>query len=426
MSAGPGPRPAAPALTQAVAPLLHWLLGADKGTRARTLGTGLVTLVYVLCCLAAWHASGVGIMRPWAWTVLAAIALPANLVALALVRSGWSAHLPDPSMMTVQNTTAVTAIAFAYLAITPPDRGVVFMLLALVIVFGMYTYTPRHALTIGVVAIAGLGISTLVLAQIDPGYYPFRRELLRFELLVGVLPVLVATAVLLAHWRTRLRRQREELSAALARVQHLVTRDALTGLFNRRYMQERLDGIAGRRSRYGEHFTLALIDLDHFKAVNDQHGHRVGDEVLASFALAAAEVLRDSDVLGRWGGEEFLVIFPDCTPLQALRPLRRLQATLQARAVSSRVPQLRLTFSAGVCLHEGGATVDQTLERADAALYEAKHRGRDQVIVAGGDAGVDTGVDARVDTGAMPASPAVTTAGAAAATAGRAFSTPRY
>lgn len=371
-----------PTFVEAATPLVHWALGPDDKTRSRVLGIGLCVLVYAVCCLAAWYAAQVGIMRPWAVPVLVLVTIPSNALVLVLARSGWSRRLKDPSMMVPQNILAVVAIGFAYLAISPLDRGVVFVLLALVIVFGMYTHTPRQSLIIASAAMMGLGGCMMLMAHLDPVFYPFQRELLRFELMLSVIPVLVFTAVQLVQWRDRLKRQRAELSKALATVQHLVTRDTLTTLYNRRHMQERLEDCVNRLDRYGERFTVALIDLDHFKSVNDQFGHKVGDEVLASFAHAASAVLRDSDVLGRWGGEEFLMIFPDTLPEQAIKPLLRLKSELSRHKVSASQPLLRITFSAGLCLHVAHATLNHTLERTDGALYEAKRNGRNQSLVA--------------------------------------------
>jgi diguanylate cyclase len=362
--------------------LIHWILGSDKYMRSRVVGVGLCTVVYCLCCLAAWQGAQIGVVRPWAVPVIGVVALPVNLLVLALVRSGWSLRLPDPSLMLPQNALALCTISFAYTTIGPDDRGLVFVLLTLVMVFGMYTHTPRQTLVIGGGAIALLGGIMVVLTGVDPAFYPPQSELIRFELLLGCMPVLAFTAHKLAVWRDRLKVQRAELTQALATVQQLATRDALTGLVNRRHMQERLDEAVQRLGRHGERFTVALIDLDHFKQINDQHGHRVGDEALAAFSQAATSVLRDSDTLARWGGEEFLVLFPDTQPEQACIPLQRLQNLLVSTPVSAHEPGLRLKFSAGLCLHVASATLDHTLERADAALYEAKRSGRNRAVLA--------------------------------------------
>jgi diguanylate cyclase (GGDEF)-like protein len=366
----------------AIAPLLHWLLGAERITRQRVVSVGLCGLVYLACGLAAHGVADQALVKPWLLPVLLAVAIPANVAFLVLVRRGWTYREDDPALMVPQNILALLCISLAYVALRPQERGLVLGLLTLVIVFGMYTHTPRQALGVGTVAIVLLLGLTLLLSLYDPLYYPVAHELLRFELLAGTVPVLVYASNQLATWRQRLQVQREELTQALVRVQELATRDSLTGLYNRRHMQELLDASLLRLERYGERFCVALIDLDHFKRINDQHGHRCGDEVLAEFAVVAAGVLRESDVVARWGGEEFIMLFPSANPEQALIPLRRLKDELQGRVLSGLQPDLRLTFSAGVAVHAASASLAHTLERADAALYQAKAEGRDRVVVA--------------------------------------------
>ena len=229
-----------------------------------------------------------------------------------------------------------------------------------------------------------LGAAMGVLSSVDPTYYPPQLELLRFGVMLGSLPVLIFTAYLISSWRQRLSTQRRELQQALDQVQQLATRDALTGLYNRRHMQEKLAYAAQRFQRYGERFTVALIDLDHFKRINDEHGHVVGDQALMAFASAASMVLRDSDTLARWGGEEFLFLMPNTSPQKASIALDRVRDALASVTVSQVAPQLRLRFSAGLALCLGQEGTDATLERADQALYQAKRAGRHRSVVAAG------------------------------------------
>ena len=129
---------------------------------------------------------------------------------------------------------------------------------------------------------------------------------------------------------------------------------------------------------------MALIDLDHFKRINDEHGHLVGDQALMAFASAASMVLRDTDTLARWGGEEFLFLMPNTSPQKAVIALDRVRDALASVTVSDAAPDLRLRFSAGLALHLGQEGTDATLERADQALYQAKSAGRHRSVVATG------------------------------------------
>jgi diguanylate cyclase (GGDEF)-like protein len=361
------------------------VFGPDRATRARTGVILLCALMYAICCSAAFYAAEVGMMRDFAPKLLLATSVPCYTFFYVLVRSGRSRRLRDPNLMLQQQGFSLLAIAFAYTAIGPNDRGLVLVLIALVMVFGMYTHQPRQAVFAGVLAMLLLTMCMGVLSHIDPSYYPPSLELLRFELLIGTLPPLILAAYQISAWRNRLAQQRRELRETLEKVQAMASRDALTGLCNRRHMQEKLLDSAKRHERYGERFTIVLVDLDHFKRINDVHGHRVGDEALMAFASAATLALRESDTVGRWGGEEFLFILPNTSPTKALVALDRLRAALQHCSISTRVPGLRVMFSAGVAQHDLAAPVHRTLERADQALYQAKAAGRSRSMVSPSD-----------------------------------------
>jgi diguanylate cyclase (GGDEF)-like protein len=144
-------------------------------------------------------------------------------------------------------------------------------------------------------------------------------------------------------------------------------------------MQERLEQEKRRCQRTGRHFSIAVIDLDHFKRINDTLGHAVGDAVLRAFAVEAVAALRTSDVMARWGGEEFLLLLPDVSGLQAQASVVRL---LERVRVLPCAPGLPLSFSAGVTEHRQGETVAETVARADRQMYAAKRAGRNTVELA--------------------------------------------
>lgn len=369
-------------LIEAIGRATAWALGPDRITRSRTAAILLCAMMYGICCSAASVAADVGVMRPFAPWLLAFTCAPAYLVFFALVRSGATRQFKDPSLMMAQSIFALLAISFAYTAVGPHDRGVVLVLVALVVVFGMYAHTPKQSAVISIAATIMLGLSMGALSQLDPVYYPPQNELIRFELMAGAMPPLILCAYQLSAWRSRLSAQRKELKVALEQVHKLATRDALTGLCNRRHMQDKLAQCASRFDRYGERFTVVLLDLDHFKRVNDQHGHRVGDEALVAFAAAAHRVLRDTDTIARWGGEEFLIVLPNTSVHKAKIALQRLRDALAHKQVSAIHPALRVQFSAGVAVHDTPGTWNHTLERADQALYQAKQQGRNRDSIA--------------------------------------------
>lgn len=129
--------------------------------------------------------------------------------------------------------------------------------------------------------------------------------------------------------------------------------------------------------------ALALLDLDHFKLVNDRHGHAAGDEVLRAFVACVQGVLRSTDVLARWGGEEFILMLYDTDARGAAHLLERVRTSVEAMEVTVGARTLSVTVSAGLALGEPGEAVERTLERADQALYRAKEKGRNQVVYDG-------------------------------------------
>lgn len=158
-------------------------------------------------------------------------------------------------------------------------------------------------------------------------------------------------------------------------------RDPLTGLGNRRFLMERLREENDRTLRLGRGFAVAIMDVDHFKAVNDAHGHETGDQVLQAIAMAVESGVRTYDQCGRWGGEEFLILLPE-TPVDHARVIvERIRLAIAAIDRVGEV-QVSLTASFGLAEHRGGEGFSATIGRADQALYAAKAAGRNRVASA--------------------------------------------
>ncbi|MGA2996210.1 GGDEF domain-containing protein [Bradyrhizobium sp.] len=178
-------------------------------------------------------------------------------------------------------------------------------------------------------------------------------------------------------------RQSESRYRLLAeRVEELAQIDELTGVLNRRYIMQELSDEMSRAQRTAEACSIAMIDLDFFKRVNDRFGHPAGDEVLRSFAIAASANIRTIDRLGRYGGEEFLLILPRASKepaTLAVNRLREIVANLDWTAISD---ELVVTISGGVAQVRLDEAPDEVLARADTALYGAKDAGRNRVISA--------------------------------------------
>ncbi len=161
---------------------------------------------------------------------------------------------------------------------------------------------------------------------------------------------------------------------------HRAGNDALTGLPGRAALQQRLVAEHALHARSGRPCALAVVDLDHFKQINDRHGHLVGDRVLAEFARLLRASLRPYDGVYRYGGEEFVLILPGADAAQAARVIDRIRARLSAAPLAAgEALALPVQFSAGVAELQAAQPVVQSLRNADAALYQAKREGRNQV-----------------------------------------------
>jgi len=185
------------------------------------------------------------------------------------------------------------------------------------------------------------------------------------------------------------KRLRDENQRLLRELQLLSRTDALTGLPNRRSLDEDLAHHVARSRRHGQALGIVMLDLDHFKAINDTHGHPGGDEILRAFAGIATCALRAGDVLYRFGGEEFVAVLPHADLAGALTVANRIVAATSANLVPVGSSRIRVTTSAGVaCLAGDGSDL---LARADAALYEAKKAGRNRARGARGPLSVIAG-----------------------------------
>jgi two-component system cell cycle response regulator len=168
-----------------------------------------------------------------------------------------------------------------------------------------------------------------------------------------------------------------------ARLERLTITDPLTLAFNHRYLEPRLAEELARAGRRQGQLSLLLMDLDHFKRVNDEHGHAVGDQVLREFVERVREQVRVSDVLVRRGGEEFVLVMPEMGRDDALRAAERIRARMASEPVQADdALQLAQTVSIGIAVWDGATSAAELESRADAAMYAAKRAGRDRVRIA--------------------------------------------
>ena len=360
-----------------------WMLTTDKRQRIRLAMSGLAALLMVFCLVVMNAVAAAGLanaVHVRVWTVCSVLGL---IVVYAAIRSGWSRRFKDPALTLAQILYAITCCVAAFV-IAGPARGVTLPILAIILMFGIFGLTTRQMLGVLVYSLVAFGVASGVVAARDEPDYPTVVAAAYVGMVVVVLLSSTFLTTRVQSTREHLRRQKAELAQALEQIRQLATHDDLTGLLNRRAMLDRMQLEQRRSLRSGSPLLIAQLDIDHFKAVNDTHGHAAGDLVLQSFADTVRRNVRDTDVLARWGGEEFVLLLCDTPASDAVTLMERLRQAVQAMQVP--VPQggqpITVTVSIGLARHTPADPLAGTLERADQALYAAKAGGRNRVVPA--------------------------------------------
>jgi diguanylate cyclase len=303
-------------------------------------------------------------------------------IGLCLSETNFNDRCKDQYLTVPQTLVSMTIQLVAiYLA---PEVGFYFIfILFIVLSFGALLMNARQTAIVWTYSTVGLAALLLMTDKaIAMPMTTWTDRALVLACAVTALGRCASTGLYGSSLREALYKRGNELKKAHARIEELAQVDELTGLLNRRYIMQSLNEELARAQRTGSACSVAIIDLDFFKRINDQFGHPVGDEVLRTFAITLFANLRTIDNLGRYGGEEFLLILPDTTKEEAVRTLDRLRSMLADVDWAAISTMMNVTISAGISevrLHDSPADI---LARADAALYQAKDAGRNRVVAA--------------------------------------------
>ena len=360
-----------------------WMLTTDKRQRIRLAMSGLAALLMVCCLVVMNSVAAAGLASTAEVRVWTACSVLGLIAVYAAIRSGWSRRFKDPALTLAQILYAITCCVAAFV-IAGPARGVTLPILAIILMFGIFGLTTRQMLGVLVYSLVAFGVASGVVAARDEPDYPTVVAAAYVGMVVVVLLSSTFLTTRVQSTREHLRRQKAELAQALEQIRQLATHDDLTGLLNRRAMLDRMQLEQRRSLRSGSPLLIAQLDIDHFKAVNDTHGHAAGDLVLQSFADTVRRNVRDTDVLARWGGEEFVLLLCDTPAADAVALMERLRQAVQAMQVpvAQGGQPITVTVSIGLARHAPADPLAGTLERADRALYAAKAGGRNRVVPA--------------------------------------------
>ncbi len=179
----------------------------------------------------------------------------------------------------------------------------------------------------------------------------------------------------------RLKKKKRLIEEQARQLEVMATKDHLTGLSNRSDFLKKSAQEEHRFNRTGRPFSVLLLDIDHFKKVNDTYGHDCGDRVLIAVSRSLEKALRSEDILARWGGEEFTCLLPETGTKGALAAGEKIRAVVEGSAHNCEGADISVTVTLGACVYDGSISVEECIRRADAALYKGKHQGRNQIVI---------------------------------------------
>lgn len=338
------------------------------------MGLGASVMVLVLLFL----SSLFGVLPFGAFLVTSLMMLLLVLGFFAVFRLGINKRFRDPSLTLAQIVASTLVLLYA-LSESPTGQGTLSLIYLVSFLFGVFRLSTPQLL--GLTAFVSLSYAAILALQ---SYQPaeqvrLNQDILRWIVLTTVLMFFSIMGGYVSSLRKKLAEAHVGLEKALLRIENLAARDELTGVLNRRSLVDVLGRQKGRADRYGAGFSLLMVDIDHFKRVNDTYGHSAGDTVLTRFATAAAASLRQSDTFGRYGGEEFVAVL-DQTNLEGACVVGERMCAMARRLQFEEVAtSLRVTVSLGIAQYRTPEDWHAMIERADKALYRAKSGGRDRI-----------------------------------------------
>ena len=320
---------------------------------------------------------------PWAY---AAAGVAACGAFYGLLSSGWSDRLDD-HYMAIPQMVVSALINVIFIAWAPQIGVLLMMVLFIIFAFGSLRMNVRRVV-IGAVLLS-FTVAALIAFAGDRLSLPMATWQQRLVCGLWFALILARTTLLGLYGsqvREELAKRNAQLATTFAKLDELASHDELTGTLNRRSIMRLLEEERERTRRSGHSFGVAMLDIDHFKQVNDRFGHLVGDQVLRRFAQTVTQGMRGTDRLGRFGGEEFLLLLTATEGHDAIATAaERVRNSVASFNWAEIAPGLDLTVSAGLSMCSRDDTTEQLLDRADRALYVAKREGRNCVRLGSSD-----------------------------------------
>lgn len=312
----------------------------------------------------------------WGWSITTIL----MIILYIVFRSGLNKRMKDPSLTFAQISVASLVVMYG-LFFVPEAKGILFAVYVLILLFGTFRLDTRQFFKASAFILGTYAVDICLLQIYRPEAIHLKLEVLYWFALGVVLASVSFIGGNISALRRDLAVSHKQLQASVEKIQAMAIHDDLTGFYNRRHLMELLESEHNRSVRTGAVFSLAMIDLDKFKNINDKFGHQAGDDVLMTFSNVIRNVLRKTDFCGRYGGEEFLIVLTQTDLEEARIFAERIRACIEDCLVFDLEPdrQLKVTVSIGLAEHLKNEGIDRTIFRADEAMYKAKKNGRNRV-----------------------------------------------
>jgi diguanylate cyclase (GGDEF)-like protein len=345
----------------------------------------------MLAIQAVSYSLGALVLLIYSYSGTVPVIIPSAYFLCGLMVTGFFAVLSETHVsdrfedhyLTIFQIACNVGLQLGFLLVAPEIGYAFLSVLFLIFGFGALRMTSRQAIIAW--SLTALGLAPIFLLTDIPVEMPVSSHIERIAAMLSFVITIGQCAFVGLYgssMRKMLYNRSSELKAANKRIEELAELDELTGSFNRRCIMRMLDDEITRAHTINTPCSIALIDLDWFKRINDAYGHPIGDEVLRTFAITMFANIRGIDRFGRYGGEEFLLVLPDTPTEAAARILNRLRAIIADLDWSAFSPGMRVTISVGLATLAPDESADTFLARADRALYEAKERGRNRIATA--------------------------------------------
>ena len=338
----------------------------------------MATIAYIFNSSLAYVSYLAGVTE-WEAIFWLLIIIPLISIAFYIIfRTGLNLRMADPSLTLIQMCTAALIVMYV-MFFANESRSVLLLMYIIILLFGILRLDTRQFLFISVFILLTYGGNITLLHLFRPQGVNFKNEYLQWFMLALVLVAFSAIGGYISSLRRNLSSSQSELQKSISIIREMAIRDELTGVYNRRHLMELLENEKKRSSRGGAQFAIAMLDIDQLKEVNDTHGHPMGDQVLCKVSTIIRDTLRNIDHCGRYGGDEFILVFTQTDIAGAMISAERIRAIIGQSRVPDSEPDFRITVSIGLTEYRFPEEVEKMIARVDRALYLAKRGGRNRL-----------------------------------------------